>query len=72
MISALGAAMGQNWVSGGTRKVAGHRPRCTACAGSMRLTRMAPAKRSVAFRVEYTFECSCGQVIAVDEAELQL
>jgi len=53
----------------GTRAAA-HRPRCGGCGGAMRLTRIAPASNAEGFKVEYLFECACGEQSALDEARL--
>jgi hypothetical protein len=52
------------------RRIAAHRPRCAACGEATRLARIAPAKDSAVFRVEYVFECACGATIVVAEADL--
>ena len=36
----------------------------------MRLTRIAPASNAEGFKVEYLFECACGEQSALDEARL--
>jgi hypothetical protein len=62
--------MGPNGPYGHGRRIAASRPRCASCGGAAWPTRIAPAKGGALFKVEYIFECACGEKIVIAEADL--
>ncbi len=57
-------AYGHSW------RISAYRPRCASCGDAAWLARIAPAKDSAVFKVEYMFECACGEKIVIAEADL--
>jgi hypothetical protein len=62
--------MRHHHILGRGARAAAHRPRCVRCGETTHLFRIAPGANQARFQVEYTFECACGEMLVIDEADL--
>lgn len=60
----------RNRTYGAGWNIAAHRPPCGSCGEPTHLFRIAPKNDGMAFKVEYAFECECGEETVIDEAAL--